>query len=163
MTGLTSGAAYTVVVRSDANGDIVQDTNDTGQIVTGKSPGDAVNLTNLQTLSTLGATAPTDATVASKTAGCVLGTQNFQSSDLTAGTSAGYSGAIAVLYNASGVPTISSGYFAPGTYQNALCAIDMNGNSITDTGDKYQFVSGSVALSVGDDSKTIALGAWSTY
>jgi len=163
ITGLTSGTTYTIVVRSDVNGNMVQDTNDTGQLVTGVSPGSTQALSSLQVLSTLSPTAPTDATVASKTAGCVLGTQNFQTSDLTAGTAAGYAGAVAVTYNASGVGTITAGYFVPNTYQNVMCAIDMNGNNITDSGDKYQFVAGPITLPAGNDATTFAIGAWSTY
>jgi hypothetical protein len=163
VTGLTAEITYTIVVRSDVNGDILQDTNDKGQILTGITSGSTASLTNLQVLSTLGATASTNAALASKTAGCTLYNQNYQAGDLTAGTSIGYAGAVAIFYNGAGVPTISAGHFPPGTYSNIMCAIDMNGNQVMDAGDKYQFVIGPTNLPAGDDSTTFAVGAWSTY
>lgn len=163
VSGLTAGNTYAVVVRSDVNGDDTQDTNDKGQIVTGVSPGATVAMNNLQVLSTLGATASTDAALANKNAGCVVGKQAYQASDLTAGTSIGYAGAVAILYNGSGVPTVLAGHFPPGTYSNVLCAIDMNGNDTTDAGDKYQFIAGPIVLPAGNDSTTFTIGTWSTY
>ncbi len=163
VTGLTSGVNYTIVVRSDVNNNNEQDTNDTGQVLTGVQPGATANFNNLQTLSTLGANAATDAALANKNAGCTLGRQDYQSGDLTAGTAIGYVGSVALLYNASGVPTILAGYLPPGSYGNIMCAIDVNGNDTTDAGDRYQFISGPITLPAGNDSTTFTIGAWSTY
>jgi hypothetical protein len=110
VTGLISGVNYTIVVRSDVNNNNEQDTNDTGQVLTGVQPGTTANFNNLQTLSTLGANASTDAALANKNAGCILGKQDYQSRDLTAGTNIGYVGSEAILYNASGVPRILAAY-----------------------------------------------------
>jgi uncharacterized protein (DUF2141 family) len=163
VTGLASGTNYTIVVRSDVNNNNEQDTNDTGQVVIGIQPGATATFNNLQTLSTLGANASTDAVLANKAAGCTIGKQDYQSGDLTAGTTIGYVGAVAIIYNGSGVPTVSTAHFPPGTYNTVMCAIDMNGNETMDAGDRYQFIAGPINLPAGNDSTTFTLGAWSTY
>lgn len=67
-----------------------------------------------------------------------------------------------ISYNNSGSPSVIPKYLPPGSYGNILCFIDMDGDNIIDSNDKYQIVSGPTILTLDDDSKSFSISSWST-